>query len=109
MRKHTALEYFDLWLSNWKYKRLLPLRFARDPFYRDLDWWDLPFVTFSALGVVISALLNKEKIPGTVICCGGTWTMKQWDEACDWADKVLEEHRKSGIDSLQPYGGKDLQ
>jgi hypothetical protein len=95
--KHAIMDYVKLWLSNWKFRRLLPVRFARDPFGRNADWIDLPFVSFVFLITTIKALWNKEEIPGAIILVGATSTMKEWDETCEWAHKLIAEHPEWGV------------
>ena len=97
MKKHSVLEYVSLWFSNWKFRRLLPVNLARNPIGRNADLFDLPFVAFAFWGMVAGDLLNNEKISAAVILVGAPWTIKQWDEDCEWVEKMVKEHPEWGV------------
>ena len=88
MKKHTIADYVNLWISNLKYRRLLSPAMAGNPFGRNADWFDLPFTAFCNWGSVIQSLWNKEQIPAGIILFCDTYSMKEWDDACEFIEQL---------------------
>lgn len=76
-------------IKNW---RMLPVREARDPFSRNLDIFDIPFIPLGVWHTVAAAVISGDSVPAAVILLGEIHTISQWADGVGWAEGFIRQH-----------------